>query len=998
MSPVPTLRRALARLVVALAFAVIAGVLTPTALSAQGDPGDVIASTGPGGLYVYAPDGSNGQLLVAGNYLRGPWSPDGAWLAYQPWNGSAYEVWAVRADGTEAHYVATGTTWSWVDDTRVAVQPWGSAGFQAVDVVTGATEAHVFGPGIDYVVTHPRYSPDGTALAYSRLRDDGSDKDVVIRDLATGTEQLIAEGASTPAWSPDGSLIAWAENLRNDGTGGLIWVANADGSDRRAVSSGMEPTFSPAGDRLVFWRDHWWPTAPDTDVYTVGIWGEALTQIQTSGYPQWRPGPAGPPDREGLAVGDTFATETDAVSTVTVVVSRQGDLDGTAAATLTVTPTRGAAIGALTQVVTFAPGQRTAAVSVTITGNDLDEDDHLADLTLSNVSGAEVYDGASVLRVADDEVRPQLQAVTTELDVMEPATETDYGLEVTLSAPSARTFTLSTYAGSGPGCSDTFITWASQDEDFRLPSEAITIPPGETRATVPLTILPDSAIEGMEISCVQLFGFDGTGGDSVWIPFRIEDDEAPRPVVGLAGTTVTEGDGDPVEHGVELAIPSYYPNWLPFQYTITPITGSADDLDRTSGWAYLPPGQLSLALPFGVIGDELAEPAETFLVELAAWPYYVVSNSATITVLDDDTDGPVVMDVGDVTVAEGAGSVTVPVTLSRPAAGPVNFTVATANGTARATYDYGRVAPVVMEIPAGASSTSVVVTVVGDTVDETDETFRVVASAVSGAEPGDLSATVTVSDDDDVTIAPVATMPATLAVDERNTRRAVRVPVTLNYPPATDQAFAVTLAAGTATAGVDFAEAATSTLTIAAGRTSGFATFDVLGDRVREPDETLTVSLAPLTEATVAGSTEVVLVDDDVPFLTLGAPASVVERDSGTRVVTFRARLSAASPFTVTASYASGEPDPAFEDPGAPWVLATAAEDYDPVAGMLTFAPGQVEQTITVVVHGDEALEPNETFAVCLADLVEAQLRLRVTPGGANAPARCAMVTITNDD
>ena len=46
---------------------------------------------------------------------------------------------------------------------------------------------------------------------------------------------------------------------------------------------------------------------------------------------------------------------------------------------------------------------------------------------------------------------------------------------------------------------------------------------------------------------------------------------------------------------------------------------------------------------------------------------------------------------------------------------------------------------------------------------------------------------------------------------------------------------------------------------------------------------------------------------------------------------------------------------------------ATAGTDYDGLDGVLTFAPGETAETITVSVLGDRLIEPNKTFFVDLS-------------------------------
>jgi len=85
--------------------------------------------------------------------------------------------------------------------------------------------------------------------------------------------------------------------------------------------------------------------------------------------------------------------------------------------------------------------------------------------------------------------------------------------------------------------------------------------------------------------------------------------------------------------------------------------------------------------------------------------------------------------------------------------------------------------------------------------------------------------------------------------------------------------------------------------------------------------------------------------------------------------------LAPASAQTVTVAYASAEG------------TATAGNDYESVAGTLTFAAGQTTRTITVVVKGDALNEAAETFLVNLSD-----------PSNASIGKGQGQGTILNDD
>jgi Tol biopolymer transport system component len=156
---------------------------------------------------------------------------------------------------------------------------WGTLASEAQMVFMAPTDAAPFpGPenpgGFELVVmnldssgreqlTHnqeqeflPHFSPDGTALLYTRFLTGGygivgAQSRVTLYDFATrATRDLTDTGKdSYPVWSPDGSRIAFL-SMRDPSTPGnglALWVMNADGSDAHAIGR-------PSGDHL----DHGW--------------------------------------------------------------------------------------------------------------------------------------------------------------------------------------------------------------------------------------------------------------------------------------------------------------------------------------------------------------------------------------------------------------------------------------------------------------------------------------------------------------------------------------------------------------------------------------------------------------------------------------------------------------------------------------------------------------------------------------------------------------------
>jgi hypothetical protein len=122
--------------------------------------------------------------------------------------------------------------------------------------------------------------------------------------------------------------------------------------------------------------------------------------------------------------------------------------------------------------------------------------------------------------------------------------------------------------------------------------------------------------------------------------------------------------------------------------------------------------------------------------------------TGAITITDDDVVPSVAVD--DVSVDEGdTGTTPATFTLSQTAATALDTTVdfVVVDGTAVIGEDVAA-ASGTATIPAGETSVAVSVDVLGDTVDEFDETFTVELSNAANATIGDTEATGTIVDDE----------------------------------------------------------------------------------------------------------------------------------------------------------------------------------------------------------------------------------------------------------
>ncbi|HXJ72981.1 MAG TPA: Calx-beta domain-containing protein, partial [Candidatus Dormibacteraeota bacterium] len=184
-----------------------------------------------------------------------------------------------------------------------------------------------------------------------------------------------------------------------------------------------------------------------------------------------------------------------------------------------------------------------------------------------------------------------------------------------------------------------------------------------------------------------------------------------------------------------------------------------------------------------------------------------------------------------------------------------------------------------------------------------------------------------------------------------------------------------TTADGTAVAGGDYVST-NGLLSFAPGTTNQTITVRVNGDLLNEANETFFVNLSNPTNATFGDSQGVGTINNDDPVVAIAiSDATVTEGNSGTTNAVFTVSLSAISGQTVTLNFATADG------------MALAGTDYVSTNGLLSFAPGTTNQTVTVRVNGDLLNEADETFFVFLTTSTNATLSDSLGVG-----------TINNDD
>jgi Calx-beta domain-containing protein len=656
-----------------------------------------------------------------------------------------------------------------------------------------------------------------------------------------------------------------------------------------------------------------------------------------------------------LSVNDVSVTEGNALTTTAMFTVTLSAASGRAVtfnwATTAGSATAGTDYVAASGSRTIAAGTTTASIGIIVNGDFSDELDETFGIALSNPGNATIGDGSGRATITDDDPVPVLSVNDVSVSEGNSGTTTAT-FTLTLSAASGKsvTFDWATAAGS-----------ATVGTDYVAGSGSKTIAAGSTTATVGITVNGDVVDEVDETFAITLSNSgnatiaDGSGQAT------ITDDDA-APTLSVDDVTVTEGNAGTTNAIFTVSMSSVSANPVTFDWATAPGSATAGtDYVGASGSRTIAAGVTTATVTVTVNGDALDETDETYDVRLSNPGNATIADGSGLGTITDDDPAPT-LSVNDITVTEGdAGTKTATFTVALSAASgqAVTFDWATTAGSATVGTDY--VAASGSPTIAGGSTTATVgITVIGDPLDELDETFGITLSNPGNATIADGSGQGTITDDDaaptlsvnDVTVTEgdagtkTATFTVTLSAASGKT-------VTVDWATANDSA----------TQPSDYA-AGSDTLTFVPGDTSEPIVITVNGDTLDEINETFDVTLSNPGNATIAdGSGLGTITDDDpLPQLSIGDTSVVVEGDAGITTATFTVALSAASGIDVTVGWATSDGS------------ATQLADYVSDSGTLTFPAGTTTRGIGVTVNGDTTAELDETFTVNLSGATNATI------------------------
>jgi len=487
---------------------------------------------------------------------------------------------------------------------------------------------------------------------------------------------------------------------------------------------------------------------------------------------------------------------------------------------------------------------------------------------------------------------------------------------------------------------------ATAGDDFVAATSNQNFVAGEFEKYVNVTLTGDTQLESNETVVATLSNVTWGTIDRGTATGVIANDDGPTLSVG--DTVAPEGQSGTGAAQVTVSLSEPVASDVTFDYATADGTAAAgSDYVATGGSRVIPAGALTATFPVSVNGDTTSEGDEALYVDVSNGSVSVLRDRATLRIANDDAG----ITIGDVTVLEGqAGEKVATFVVQIPVAVPVPVTMEarTQAGTATSGQDF---LPQwqVLTIPAGMTSKTFSVAILGDTAVEANETFTVKLSKATNAAIQDGTAVGTITNDE----TPAISVADVTVVEGDGGTKQMTFTATLSNPTSNLVTFGAVSGDNTATAPSDYVPLDAGGFTIPVGQLARTFAVTIKGDTLVEPTEYLRVDLKNVVGATIADGRAVgYITNNDGARISINNVA-LAEGNSGQKAMTFTVSLSQAAPGPVTYNIASTN--------------GTAVAGSDFAALNLTgqvIPAGELTKTHTVLVNGDTALEDTEAFSL----------------------------------
>ena len=356
--------------------------------------------------------------------------------------------------------------------------------------------------------------------------------------------------------------------------------------------------------------------------------------------------------------------------------------------------------------VSFAPGETSKLILFTSSYDALDEEDENLNIVMGDPVNA--FKGTADVHTAwiiDNDAPPVVYFTWDASEAPEEAGTVD--VEITLSAPSGKQIEVPYTLGGT----------ATQDLDYSALPGPLHIPPGQTTASIPVTLLVDGDLNEFDETVILSLGapLNATLGAPSEHTLTITAAPTP-PTVSFTRLSQAESESIGSLSVVAQLSHSYYQNvTVPFSLSGTAANGA--DYTLTAGQFVIPAGSANSSVSVIVVNDALDEEDETVILSMGAPTNASLGSPSvqTITILDDEAPPHVYFTSPAQSGMEDIGQMLITVRLS-PVSGrdvTVPFSV---GGSATPGADFNISPAGTVFIPAGSTEATITIFVIYDDV------------------------------------------------------------------------------------------------------------------------------------------------------------------------------------------------------------------------------------------------------------------------------------------
>lgn len=537
-------------------------------------------------------------------------------------------------------------------------------------------------------------------------------------------------------------------------------TASGSGVDHDLVSGSIEiPADEPNGSVVFSVNDD---TSTETDeTIIVTITGVDSTANGSIGANDVFTGVIQDNDSQPQVSWDTSAQiVAEDAGTATLALTLTGAGTGTIRVPFTVggSATAGSDHDLAADEIVVAEGETVAEYAFTIIDDETYEEYETITVTMGTPVGASTGDiSEHTVTITDNDAAPFPEIYWT------ASTQT--------ATEESGTISISVYL-SAAGTDDalaTFVVAGTADEtDHLLVDGEITVPAGDTSATVTFDLVDDTVPEDDETIIITMEEVENAVlGSVVEHTVTITDGDDKPVVEWLSDSQTVKENAGASAIVAQLSFASGQDVSVPFTVGGTAaIDGTAHDL--ADGTVTILTGSTTGAVVFTPVDDGLPEYDETIIVTMGSTETAQIGTISvhTVTITDDDTAPQAQWGETSKSVDEDVGTVEITVNLSEAieADASVPYLV---TGTAEGDGVDHDLAEGALVIPAGDTSASVAVTIIDDAIAEPTETIIVAMGVTTNAVADESSMIISINDNDPDTTAPEITIVGDRAVTVR---------------------------------------------------------------------------------------------------------------------------------------------------------------------------------------------------------------------------------------